>query len=118
MIYLVRLLLGGDEVTVQADSIKPDPLFGSFVLLSGVRGVSDTTYPNVSTKHLSLPKDQVRYYLAGTESEVPTSKSTDSTTDSLPSREEHTTDAPTGDSRPDPKPAKRKRKTTKRSPQQ
>lgn len=71
MAVLVRLSLDGSDLTVEAQSLESDPLFPDFVVLRGVRGVSDGAFPDVVVDTLSIDRGSVRYYCRGARSEPP-----------------------------------------------
>lgn len=68
MAVLVRILLGGVESTLSADSIERDPVSPRLLRLRGVSGLVLPESPRFVVASASLPRDSVLWYVEG---EVP-----------------------------------------------
>lgn len=65
MAVLVRVLLGGVESTLSADSIERDPVSPRLLRLRGVSGLVLAESPRFAVESASLPRSSVLWYVEG-----------------------------------------------------
>jgi len=65
MAVLVRVRLGGGEVTLAAESLAADPLHPRLLRLVGVVGVTLPENPRFEVEVAALPVDDVLWYVEG-----------------------------------------------------
>ena len=73
MAVLVRVLLGGVESTLAADSIERDPVSPRLLRLRGVAGLVLPEAPSFVVDSASLPRSAVLWYVEGDVPEPPRS---------------------------------------------
>lgn len=65
MPVLVRVLLGGVESTISAESVERDPVHTRLLRLRGVDALTLPDAPDFEVRSASVPRDSVLWYVEG-----------------------------------------------------
>lgn len=65
MTVIVRLMLGGVETTLTAESVERDPVHPRLLRLVGVAGLVLPEAPDFRVTSASVPRDSVIWYVEG-----------------------------------------------------
>ena len=68
--FVFYVMFDGAKVPVFCNEVKEDPYIKEHFLYCGVEKLSDNVFPDLVVDSISLPKEDVIYYVSGTREEV------------------------------------------------
>ena len=68
--FVFYVTFDGSKVPIFCKEVKEDPYIKEHFLYSGVEKLSDSVFPELVVNSISLPKEDVIYYVSGTKEEV------------------------------------------------
>ena len=68
--FVFYVMFDEAKVPIFCTEVKEDPYIKDYFLYSGVEKLSDSVFPELIVDSISLPKEDVVYYVSGTREEV------------------------------------------------